>query len=288
MHNPAKLFRRVLVGVKLRKMQKAVETGQREVAQRSHLVREYNERMRAKRAELEQRVKALYLQIDSEEMVELYLIYFSAVGSKMVAPADSWLTRWGNGLKRLGFESIGAHIVEHAKEEIGHDRWHENDVKFLVSHFNKKYGASLNVTEILNQGNSACVRRYQEAYDSTVQGDTEYQAFGLLYETELMTFTLAPKFIGFCVQELGFEIMRGLSFLRGHMVSDVGHVKENAEQLEEILNGTSPSQQQQRLLEIIRVGEETVNVYIDYFEQVFQLAKERQQARSLVSEKKAA
>jgi hypothetical protein len=203
----------------------------------------------------------------------------------MVTPAHEWLSRWGEGFIRLKFEEIGRHLIEHAKEEIGHDRWHRNDVKFLVSHYNKKFNANLDVETILRQGNASCVRRYEAAFRTTIESDSEHMALGMLYETELMTFTLAPELIGYCVRELGLEIMRGLSFLRGHIVSDVGHVQENAEQLQEVLE-TNPSPE--KLAEIVRLGEETVNVYIDYFEQVAEMALENYHGRKSKLETKSA
>lgn len=271
-----KFARGLFVGMKLRKIQKSVEQAQAKFIKESASVREYNHRLQPKRDEMDRRIQALYQKINSEELIELYLIYFSAVGAQMVTPAHEWLIRWGEGFIRLRFEDIGRHLIEHAKEEIGHDRWHLNDVKFLVSHYNKKFNADLDVESILRQGHANCVRRYEAAFRTTIESDSEHMALGMLYETELMTFTLAPKFIGHCVQELGLEIMRGLSFLRGHIVSDVGHVQENAEQLQEVLE-THPSPE--KLADIVYMGEETVNVYIDYFEQVAEMALKNYHSR---------
>ena len=67
--------------------------------------------------------------------------------------------------------------------------------------------------------------------------------------------------------------MRGLSFLQGHIAADIDHVKENAEQLNQIMTAES---NQQKLDEVVALGEETVNLYIDYFEQVMVLAKRQQ------------
>ena len=276
-----KYIRRFLIQLKMRKLKRIVEKSQQISMDKSEWVRKYNELLQPKRDELNHRVNQLYRQLDSNRLIELYLIYFSSVGAEMVKHADVWLTNWGHGLKKAGFEKLGNHLIEHAKEETGHDRWHQNDVKYLVTYYNKKYGTSLQVSEILAQGNINCVQRYTKAYGEVLKSHKLYGSVGMLYETEIMTFTLAPQLIGYCVQELGFEIMRGLSFLRGHIVSDVGHVQENAEQLHEVLEADGTKEV---LQEIVKYGEETVDIYIDYFEEVMKLAKASLRSQNARSE----
>lgn len=270
MMNVVKYCRGYLVNRKLQTINRSIQATQAEEISKHAGLKKYDSLMRAKREELYQRVHHLYAQVDSEQLTELFLIYFSAIGAKMVEPAPVWLNQWGRGFKKIGFEKLGSDLIAHAHDEEGHHIWHQNDVRFLVSHFNQKYGAGLDVPSILQEGAVACVQHYTDAFDYARKPGNEHSAIGMLYETELMTFTLGPQFIGFCVQELGFGILKGLSFLRGHMASDIGHVKENIEQLKELLNGLPREDAMEQMIEM---GQKTVDVYIEYFETAMQLAK---------------
>lgn len=277
----AKIIRRILINrryqanlSKLNKMQEAVVS-------RSESLTIYNDKMLAARKAMEAEIAKLYLDIRSEQEILLYLIYFSAIGAKMVKPAPDWLRAWGAHMKSIGFAEIGEEISHHADEEVGHDKWHERDVKYLVGIYNKRYPKKLDVSTVLAQGASGCVQDYVNAFEKTNAPQTSYAALGMLYETELMTFTLAPKFIGYCVQELGFGVLKGMSFLQGHMVSDIEHVNENMRQMREVLDARTEAE---TLRGIVNCGEETIQVYRKYFRQTLELVKkELQETHSVAS-----
>ncbi len=185
----------------------------------------------------------------------------------MVERAHHWLESFGNGLSQQGFPSLGEGLLKHAKEEVGHDRWHRADVETLVKMYNVRYGAHLEAGAVLKEGDSPCVEQYRVLNEETASGADVFLSLAVLYETEILTFELAPEFIGECVAECGFGILQGMKFLKGHLVSDADHIRDNVEQLSEFL-ARSPD----ALPSLVAAGKQTIDVYDSYFNQVCALA----------------
>jgi hypothetical protein len=266
--NIKKFFRRLLVNQKYKANLSKLKKMQDQVVQSSPSLVAYNDKMKPFRQEMEGEINHLYTRIKSEQEIMLYLIFFSSIGAKMVKPAPDWLRTWGAKIKNEGFAKIGEEITGHADEEVGHDKWHERDVKYLVGIYNQRFAKKLNVEDVLRKGAASCVNEYVNAFERSCAPNRSCTALGMLYETELMTFTLAPQFIGYCVQELGFGALKGMSFLQGHLVSDIEHVNENMRQMQEILDKqTDP----EMFNNIVQCGYETIQVYRSYFRQTMEL-----------------
>lgn len=280
-----KMWRRFLVNLKLNKFSKQVAQIQQHAMIANPDVKQYNLKMQTVRDRLDQHITDLYQKLNDEQLVELFLIYFSAVGTHMVASIPEWTENLANRFAEKRLDHLAKHLRQHAKEEVGHINWHRSDVRFLVAHYNQKYGTSLDANAIFAEGNQPCVKRYFDTYSLAMRDNMIHQSMGMFYETELMAFTQAPHFVGFCVQELGFKIMKGLSFLQGHMVADIKHVQENTENMQEVLNNST--EKERELKEMVQLGQETIEVYVDYFNQVMNLAEAQRKKTAELNLKRA-
>lgn len=268
-----KFVRHLIVSRKTREMHRILNDSQDLARQIGGPVHDYNLRMAPHREYMQQRISAFYTRLENnpkcEELIHLFLIHFSSIGSHMVKKANVWLTTWGEAMNTLGFREIGEDFKHHALEEVGHDQWHRNDVKRLAQVYRKKYGRALNPERIIKNAESAdCVRDYYQLSENVITGKDSYLCLAELYETEVMALNLAPDFIGYCVAELGFQILKCLSFLRGHMVSDVDHIRDNIKQMDLYLKNNV-----HRLPELEAIGRRTIDIYIRYFEQALSLAE---------------
>ncbi len=268
-----KILRRFLIQRRLLKSSRALQASHDLSKRFGGAVLDYNQKMEQERTRLRNKVEALCHQAVSdsghaEATLYLTLIYFSSIGAHMVEKADRWLKSWGGGLIESGFREIGLSYIQHAEEEVGHDNWHRRDVKVLAEMFQEKFGHNLEVSQLLLRGRVDCVKRYEELCEEEVSGPLSYRSLGVLYETEIMALDLAPKFIGFCVGELGFEVLKGLGFLNGHMESDIDHIRDNVIQMHEFLKRRPDS-----LNELVDAGQKTVSIFEEYFEACLEMAQ---------------
>lgn len=267
-----KFFRYGLIDLKMRKTRLALKASAATLQACVEEARLYDQRLRPYRARLKETVQSLIRKIDAygaerDQMIFLSLIAFSAIGAKMVEKAEPWLKYWSSELGRQGYAALAASYLHHANEEVGHDEWHRRDVRTLVDMYKARFGVSLDKEKILSMGNATCVEDYRVLSEETLAGPHAILSLAELYETEIMALELAPDFIRYCVGELGFEVLKGLGFLRGHVVADVDHIRENIDQLNGFL-----STQPQRLDELVMAGEQTIVVYETYFTELVALA----------------
>ncbi|USN47834.1 MAG: hypothetical protein H6626_01710 [Pseudobdellovibrionaceae bacterium] len=268
-----KYVRQFIINRKLRPTRQALQNSLNLVFEIKGPVLDYHNEMQVKREELRHLFDSLVGRLSHqgerrEELIYLSLIYFSSIGRFMVKKAPEWLESWGEGFKAIGFQEISKSYIEHAKEEVGHDKWHERDVKALVQMYNEKFNKNLQVQEVLAAGNRPCIEAYTRLSEVTTGGELCYLSLAELYETEVMALDLAPAFISYCVKEVGFEVLKGLKFLNGHVVADVEHIKENIVQMDHYLK-TNPD----KVAQLKSVGEETIDVYADYFSDILNLAE---------------
>ena len=265
----ASFLRRMLIGQKLRKVRRALRGSQELASALGGGVALYNELMQPQRSRLRGSVDGLYARLgamppaDRRLALHLYLLYFSAIGARMVARADAWLRDWGADFKSLGLNGIGDELVRHAAEEAGHDRWHRNDVASLSARIEAEFGLRLAPADALQEAaGAACLKEYYTLCESVARGADVPLCLAVLYETEIMALDLAPEFIGYCVGELGFGVLGSLSFLKGHVVSDIEHIKDNVHQMDAYLKARP-----QDVERIVQAGAVTARVYAGYFGQ---------------------
>lgn len=267
-----KFLRRMIIHFKLAKQKKALRESQATLYKHGESIVEYDKKMTAHRKTMHSEINSLYEKLDrfenKEAMIYLVLLYFSSIGAKMVEKAEEWLTSWGDEFTRQGFREIGEDYIHHAKEEVGHDQWHKNDVKALAKMFEEKFGHKIDVQEILKKGNTPCVAHYTELSENTVSKEKVYLSLAELFETEIMALDLAPDFIAYCVAEAGFEVLKGLGFLKGHVAADVDHIEDNVIQMSAFLK-----ERPETVDDLVSTGKETIEIYTAYFNELFDLAQ---------------
>ncbi|MCB0390848.1 MAG: hypothetical protein KDD58_06150 [Bdellovibrionales bacterium] len=282
-----KFIRQWIINYRLKPTRQALKSSQNKVYQIKGPVLAYNQKMVDKRKHLKKTFDSLVDRLHKhtksrDEFIYLTLIYFSSIGRYMVKKAPDWLNNWGLEFEKLGYSDIAENYIEHAKEEMGHDKWHKMDVQNLIKIYNEKFNRSLNVDNILNEGNRNCVKTYTTLSEQVTGGKNCYLSLAELYETEIMAMDLAPNFIAYCVKEVGFDVLKGLKFLNGHVVADVEHIEDNIVQMDRFLK-SNPD----KVDDLVTIGNSTIDIYIDYFTDALDLAEETLNSQKIKSNKSA-
>src|SRR5215510_1997519 len=71
-------------------------------------------------------------------MVELFLLYFCAIGSRMTEPVESWLRRSAARCETLGLAGLARALAKHARAEAGHHLMMIADVRSLIAFWNAR------------------------------------------------------------------------------------------------------------------------------------------------------
>jgi hypothetical protein len=169
------------------------------------------------------------------EVLELFLIHFSAFGVAMTEPVESWITRAGVRAEAIGLVELGRALQMHAKHEAGHHLMMIEDTKKLVARWNQRRGDSLDAEALLAQPIGPGPRRYRELHERVIAGDAPYAQLAIEYEIERLSVAHGAQLIGNCMKVLGREVLAGLSFLEEHVAVDAGHTRFNAAELERLL-----------------------------------------------------
>ena len=76
---------------------------------------------------------------DDPQMLELFLLYFCAIGAQMTQPVEGWIRRAASRCAELGFEELAKALNQHAQAESGHHLMMIADVHSLVKHWNSRH-----------------------------------------------------------------------------------------------------------------------------------------------------
>jgi len=170
-----------------------------------------------------------------QDILELFLIHFSAFGVGMTEPVDGWIRRAGERCTSIGLKDLGRALVMHADHEAGHHLMMIEDTKRLVQGWNERHSLQLDATELLGRAPTPGVRGYSELHEQTISGDAPFGQLAIEYEIERLSVVYGPALLGRCVQRLGKDVLAGLSFIEEHVAVDAGHTKFNAAQLDRLL-----------------------------------------------------
>jgi hypothetical protein len=170
------------------------------------------------------------------ELLELFLIHFSALGVGMTEPVDRWIRGAGERCTAIGLAELGRVLGLHAGHEAGHHELMIEDTKKLVARWNARHAAApLSADALIRQPEPASVARYRRLHEETIASDHPYGQLAIEYEIERLSVTHGAALIRHCVERLGREVVAGLSFLEEHVAVDAGHTNFNAAQLEKLL-----------------------------------------------------
>src|SRR6201994_3282817 len=178
---------------------------------------------------------------DEPQMLELFLLYFCAIGAQMTQPVEGWIRRAASRCAELGFEELAKALNQHAQAESGHHLMMIADVHSLASHWNSRYSPSIDADELLNQAPSEGARSYCEVHERNIAGTTPFAQFAIEYEIEQLPLRYGSFFLTRCFEVLGPEVLPSLSFVSAHIDLDVGHTHFNERELTKLIASTPES-----------------------------------------------
>lgn len=185
---------------------------------------------------------ATLLEEDIEpDYLELFLVYFCAIGAQMTAPVEGWIRRAGERCSALGLKEIGDALHRHSKAEAGHDSMMVADVKSLVQRWNTRRAEQLELEHLLHLSQSPGVTKYVEVHEKNIDGPSPYAQIAIEYEIEQLTMLYGERLITRCVRLCGDDMLACLTFLPKHIELDGGHTKFNARELAKVIEANPSS-----------------------------------------------
>ncbi len=175
------------------------------------------------------------------QMLELFLLYFCAIGAQMTRPVESWIRRAASRCAELGFEGLAKALNQHAKAESGHHLMMIADVYSLANHWNSRHWPLVRAAELLSQAPSDGVRSYCEVHERNIASNTPYAQVAIEYEIEQLPLRYGSFFLARCSEVFGKDILPSLSFVSEHIELDVGHTRFNERELAIIIDSTPES-----------------------------------------------
>src|SRR5579864_6160454 len=205
---------------------------------------------------------------DDPQMLELFLLYFCAIGAQMTQPVEGWISRAASRCAELGFEELAKALNQHAQAESGHHLMMIADVHSLVKHWNSRHSWSINADDLLNQGPSNGARSYCDVHERNIAGNTPYAQVAIEYEIEQLPLRYGSLFLARCFEVFGPEILPSLSFVSAHIELDVGHTHFNERELAKLIDSTPES-----LPALVAAGTAALDAYAEFLNDCVALAQ---------------
>lgn len=208
-------------------------------------------------------------------LLELFLIFFTAVGVAITEPVEGWIRRAGERCEQRGLRDLGRALRLHSNQEAGHHRMLMEDTRVLVDRWNARHPFTLEADLILGQRMTEGVRRYRMLHEDGIASDTPFSQLAIEYEIEGLSVRLGPGMIDRCVRVLGPTVANGLKFLKHHVSLDVGHTRFNQGQIDRLLR-----QHPEFFQALVHAGGEALHAYGMFLDDCLCLA-EQQRGRLL-------
>ncbi len=263
-----KILRRQLIGLKFRKISDSYIIKELAEAKLNGAFKEYNILMNEARSKLNRSVSHLSRPTDSQTHA-LQLIYFSAIGSKMVKHVPEWIHAMGKACLRVGDFKLGNELIAHSKQEDGHYLWYLDDLRGLCRYTKRHFGLNLDPGKIVRTLNAQCPIEYAHLHETSIASPFPFAWFAIQYEIERLSLMEGPRFIGKCVEDLGFEILKSLSFAAKHVQADQQHAVENIQLMSKLI-----AQHPNDIEHFVDVGAKALKIYQNYFEEADYMARQ--------------
>jgi len=202
-------------------------------------------------------------------VLELFLLYFAAMGVRMTEPVEQWILRAAKRCGDLGYTGLAKALRGHAAAEAGHNLMMVRDTHAMTARLNARFQPPLDAEKLLAAPPGPGARRYIDVHEAVISGPAPFSQVAVEYEIEMLPVRYGPILVKFCVERLGKEILGGLSFITEHIVLDVGHTKFNSRQLEEVLERNPES-----LPTMVAAGTDVLNAYAEFLSDCLQTARE--------------
>jgi hypothetical protein len=200
-------------------------------------------------------------------VLELFLIFFNALGVQMTRPVEDWIRRAGERCTEIGLGELGRALCAHAKQEAGHHLMMIEDTRRLVARWNARRTSKLDADRVLAQPMTNGVRMYCELHEDVIASDSPFGQLAIEYEIERLSVAFGPQLFEQLKRRLDHTILSNLSFLEEHVRVDVGHTQFNERQLERLLTANPAFARA-----LARAGERALDAYAAFFNDCFHLA----------------
>jgi hypothetical protein len=215
-------------------------------------------------------VAALFRDSLDGDLLEAFLIYFSALGVGMTEPVDGWIRRAGQRCGDVGLPKLAKALQAHAHQEAGHHLLMQADANRLVDRWNALREPSLSAAALLALDPTRGVIAYRSLHEDVIAGPAPYGQLAIEYEIEMLSVAYGPRLIERCTGLLGDGVLEALSFLTDHVALDVGHTHFNRLQLSSLLN-ENPS----FLSNLVSAGSAALDAYAMFLDDCVGLGRSR-------------
>ena len=202
------------------------------------------------------------------QLLELFLLYFCAIGAQMTQPVEGWIRRAASRCGELGFEALTKALIRHAQAESGHHLMMIADVHSLVKHWNARHSRSIDANTLLTQAMSKGAQSYCEVHERNIAGNTPFAQIAIEYEIEQLPLRYGSFFLARCFEVFGPEILPSLSFVSAHIDLDVGHTHFNELGLAMLIDSTPDS-----LPALVEAGTAALDAYAEFLSDCVALAE---------------
>jgi hypothetical protein len=209
------------------------------------------------------------------DLMERFLIEWSARGAYMTEPVDGWIRGAGERCIALGQEKVGRQLITHAKHEAGHHLMTIQDAKVLAARWNGRHAEALDADALVAQAPTAAMREYRQVHDEALTGDLPLGQAAIEYEVGYLAVALVPRILARVREVLGQGTLDSLTFLREHAEVDVGHTALNERMMEELLK-THPEE----AARLAAVGSRGLDCYLRFLADCMEAARRSVGARA--------
>jgi hypothetical protein len=231
--------------------------------------KQYEAQLQAPRGALDQVHGLKWMGPDaSSQLTELFLMCFCAQGARITEPVPGWIRRAGERCIQVGLPELGDALMRHAKHEAGHHLMMIDDARSVAARWNQRERYQIDVEELLSLPLQPGAQAYIDLHEQVIASDKPFGQIAVEYEIEMMSTRVGPRFISACVQQLGPEILKCLTFVSEHTEVDVGHTQLNAYQLDKLL-----TKHPQHLDALVEAGQAALISYGEVFTDSMRLAE---------------
>ncbi|MFE0423041.1 iron-containing redox enzyme family protein [Streptomyces sp. NPDC058953] len=167
-----------------------------------------------------------------------WMLRYSAHGTAMTAPVESWITRAGEECVKRDSPRLGRALKAHARAEAGHDGLMVADAGRIAAWIGERLGGRADAEALLGEAPLRSTHVYAGLHEEVIGGATPQAQIAVEYEIERLAVVVGPRLLDNCRRVLGPDPSR-YSFLAEHVELDVAHTAFNRRQMREVL-GAQP------------------------------------------------
>lgn len=200
-----------------------------------------------------------------------FYLYMSSRGIRMTKKVEEWIRRAGERCKELGMHQLGDTLLQHSREESGHDQMYEQDTRQLAIRWNAMFPQNtvdaerLIGADYLHPGEYA----YHEVHENVVDSSKPFLQVAIAHEIERLSIVELPDMLRMAAERVGSDVLKDLSFLTSHHDIDIHHADENEVQMGKLFD-QFPSDAET----LAETGGLALQAFGDYLDDCMVLAKE--------------